>query len=63
MATLRQIVNKAVEVKTAFDAVGAAQLARDTAASNAATADAALAAAQATLQTLTQELKTLINEP
>jgi len=63
MATIRQIVSKAVEVKTASDALTAAIAERDPLVTQLQAAQNKVTAAQANLDALLLELKTLINEP
>jgi len=63
MATIRQIVNKALELKNAADAMQELQVQRDNTAVTLASLEARLATAITTTQMLRAELFALINEP
>ena len=63
MATLRQIVNKSVQLKAALDSLEALQVERGPVAANLALIDSQITATQASITQLRSELQALINEP
>jgi len=63
MATIRQIVNKALELKGAADTMQELQVQRDNTAATLASLETRLAVAITTMQALRAELVALINEP
>jgi outer membrane protein TolC len=63
MATIRQIIHKALELKGAVDLSQELQVQRDNTATQLASLETRLSAAQTQVQRLRNELQALINEP